>query len=146
MPWHYNLQIEIFDVWGIDFMGPFPKSHGYEYILVAVDYVSKWVEALPCKAADAKHARQMFREVIFPRFGTPKMVISDGGSHFTEKTFRSFLKDLGARHNIATPTILKQTVKQRPPTNRSKISCRRRSMRWEKIGKTNYLMHFGHTG
>jgi soluble cytochrome b562 len=103
MPWHYNLQIEIFDVWGIDFMGPFPKSHGYEYILVAVDYVSKWVEALPCKAADAKHARQMFREVIFPRFGTPKMVISDGGSHFTEKTFRSFLKDLGARHNIATP-------------------------------------------
>jgi hypothetical protein len=103
MPLHYILQIEIFDVWGIDFMGPFPKSHDSEYILVAIDYVSKWAEALPCRAADAKHARRMFHEVIFPRFGTPKMVISDGGSHFIDMTFQNFLKDLGSRHNIATP-------------------------------------------
>ncbi|GJS83235.1 reverse transcriptase domain-containing protein [Tanacetum coccineum] len=41
-----NIQVcEIFDVWGIDFMGSFPKSHKLEYILVAVDYVSKWAEA-----------------------------------------------------------------------------------------------------
>ena len=80
MPLHYNLQVEIFDVWGIDFMGPFQKSHDSEYILIVVDYVSKWVEALQCRAADARHARKMFHEVIFPRFGTPRMVISDGGS------------------------------------------------------------------
>jgi hypothetical protein len=43
-----NLQVELFDVWGVDFMGPFPKSGDAEYILVAVDYVSKWVEALRC--------------------------------------------------------------------------------------------------
>jgi hypothetical protein len=43
-----NLQIELFDVWGIDYMGPFPKSKQCKYILVPVDYVSKWVEALPC--------------------------------------------------------------------------------------------------
>ena len=85
MPLHYNLQIEIFDVWGIDFMGPFQKSQYCEYILVAVDYVSKWVEALPCQAADVRHARKMFHEVIFPHFGTPRMVISDGGSHFIDK-------------------------------------------------------------
>jgi hypothetical protein len=36
-----NLQIDIFDVWGIDFMGPFPNLEGCEYILVAIDYVSK---------------------------------------------------------------------------------------------------------
>ncbi|GJV96823.1 reverse transcriptase domain-containing protein [Tanacetum coccineum] len=36
---------EIFDVWGIDFMGPFPSSHGNKYIRVAVDFLSKWVEA-----------------------------------------------------------------------------------------------------
>ena len=48
MPLTYNLQVELFVVWGIDFMGPFLKSHDCEYILVAVDYVSKWVEALPC--------------------------------------------------------------------------------------------------
>jgi hypothetical protein len=62
MPLHYNLQIEIFDVWDIDFIEPFQKSQDCEYILVAIDYVSKWVEALPCRAADARHARKMFRE------------------------------------------------------------------------------------
>ena len=109
MPLHYNLRVEIFDAptlqfqESIDFMGPFQKSQDCEYILVAVDYVSKWVEALPCQAADVRHARKMFHEVIFPRFGTPQMVISDGGSHFIDKTFRAFLKELGAKHNIATP-------------------------------------------
>jgi hypothetical protein len=56
MPLHYNLQIEIFDVRSIDFMGPFQKSQDCEYILVVVDYVSKWVEALPCRSADSKRA------------------------------------------------------------------------------------------
>ena len=45
----------------------------------------------------------MFHEVIFPRFATLRMVISDGGSHFIDRTFRAFLKELGAKHNIATP-------------------------------------------
>jgi hypothetical protein len=93
MPLTYNLQVEIFDVWGINFMGPFPKSQNCEYILVAVDYVSKWVEAMPCRAADAKHAERMFSEIIFSHFGTPRMVISDGGSHFIDKTFRTPAQD-----------------------------------------------------
>ena len=103
MPLTYNLQFELFDVWGIDYMGRFPKFHNCEYILVAVDYVSKWVEAMPCTAADAKHARKMFCKIIFPRFGTTRMVISDGGSHFIDTAFQNFLKELGTRHNIATP-------------------------------------------
>jgi hypothetical protein len=45
----------------------------------------------------------MFHEVIFPHFGTPRMVISDGRSHFIDKTFRAFQKELGAMLNIATP-------------------------------------------
>ncbi|RDX95319.1 hypothetical protein CR513_22178, partial [Mucuna pruriens] len=45
---------EVFDVWGIDLMGPFPVSNGYLYILLAVDYVSKWVEAITTKTNDAK--------------------------------------------------------------------------------------------
>jgi hypothetical protein len=103
MPLNYNLQIEIFDVWGIDFMGPFQKSKDCEYILLAIDYVSKWVEALPCRAADAKSARRMFHEVILPRFGTLRMVIRDVGSHFIDRTFRAFLRKPGAKHNVATP-------------------------------------------
>ena len=82
--------------------GPFQKSHDSDYILIAVDYLSKWVEALPCRATDARHVRKMIHEVIFPCFETQRMVISDGGCHFIDKTFKAFLKELGAKHNIAT--------------------------------------------
>ena len=58
-------------------MGLFPKLKNCEYILVVVDYVSKWVEAIPCRAANAKNSKKMFEETIFPRFGVPTMVISD---------------------------------------------------------------------
>ena len=103
MPLTTNLQIDIFDIWGIDFMGPFPKSEGCEYILVAVDYVSKWVEALPCQAADALHSKKMFHEVIFPRFRVPLIVISNGGSHFIDPTFWKALMEVRVDHRIATP-------------------------------------------
>ena len=46
MPLRGIMVVQIFDVWGIDFMGPFPPSFGNLYILLAVDYVSKWVEAV----------------------------------------------------------------------------------------------------
>ena len=52
MPLNPILVVELFDVWGIDFMGPFPTSYGHTYILVGVDYVSKWVEEIPCKTND----------------------------------------------------------------------------------------------
>jgi hypothetical protein len=103
MPLTSKLQIDIFDVWGINFMGPFPISEGYEYILVAVDYVSKWVEALPCRVADAMHSKRMFHKVIFPRFGVPQIVISDRGSHFIDRTFWKSLMEVGVDHRIATP-------------------------------------------
>jgi len=95
MPLTNNLQVEFFDVWGIDFMGPFPMSGNCEYVLVAVDYVFKWVEALPCQTIDSKHAKRMFHEVIFPPFGIPQIVISDGGSHF-------ILADHGVCHKVTT--------------------------------------------
>jgi hypothetical protein len=94
--------VDVFDVWGIDFMGPFPNLEGYEYILVAVDYVSKWVEALPCRATNAMHSKKMFHEVIFLRYGVPRIVISDGGSHFIDRTFRKALSEVGFDHRIAT--------------------------------------------
>jgi hypothetical protein len=59
MPFKYNLQINLFDVWGIDFMGPFKNSHGFEHILVMVDYVSKWVEAVPCRKASTEESIAM---------------------------------------------------------------------------------------
>ena len=53
MPLQGILVVQIFDVWGIDFMGPFPSSFGNIYILLTVDYVSKWVEATTCPKNDA---------------------------------------------------------------------------------------------
>ncbi|RDY01342.1 Retrovirus-related Pol polyprotein from transposon 17.6, partial [Mucuna pruriens] len=72
----------IFDVWGIDFVGPFPVSNGYSYILLAVEYMSRWVEAVATKTNDAKVVVNFLKSNIFYRFGMPKALISDQGSHF----------------------------------------------------------------
>ena len=82
MPLKRILEVELFNVWAIDFMGLFPSSLGYKYILVMVDYISKWVEAVPTLTNDARVVKKMLKKVIFPRFGTPRALISDGGSHF----------------------------------------------------------------
>ncbi|CAM8948046.1 unnamed protein product [Rhodiola kirilowii] len=60
---------DVFDIWGIDFMGPFPVSCGYTYILVAVDYVSKWVEAKATRCDDAKTVIDFLRTNLFCRYG-----------------------------------------------------------------------------
>ena len=59
------LVIEIFDCWGIDFMEPFPPSCGYLYILLSVDYVSKWVEVIPTRTNDHKVVLKFINEHIF---------------------------------------------------------------------------------
>ncbi|RVW82129.1 Retrovirus-related Pol polyprotein from transposon opus [Vitis vinifera] len=59
-----------------DFMGPFPMSFGHSYILVGVDYVSKWVEAIPCRSNDHKVVLKFLKDNIFARFGVPKAIIT----------------------------------------------------------------------
>ncbi|GJZ58749.1 putative nucleotidyltransferase, ribonuclease H [Tanacetum coccineum] len=103
MPMNPILVVEIFDVWGIDFMGPFPTSHGNVYILVAVDYVSKWVEAEATKTNDHSVVLKFVKKNIFARHGIPKAIISDGGSHFKNFKFGKLLKHYGVNHRIATP-------------------------------------------
>ncbi|KAH9750082.1 hypothetical protein KPL71_013739 [Citrus sinensis] len=103
MPLNPILEIEIFDCWGIDFMGPFPSSFGFVYILVAVDYVSKWIEAISCRNKDSKTVVTFLRENILSRFGIPRAIISDGGKHFCNKSFESLMKKYGITHKIATP-------------------------------------------
>ena len=63
-------------------MGPFPPSFGHKYILVAVDYVSKWIEAIATRTNDHKIVMKFVCKNIFSRFGCPKAIISDGGLHF----------------------------------------------------------------
>ena len=91
MPQNPILELEIFYVWAIDFMGPFISSQGNRHILVAVDYVSKWAEAVASPTNDSRVVINLFKKVIFPRFGVSKAIISDGGSHFKHHTFNKLL-------------------------------------------------------
>ena len=68
---HTILEVELFDLWGMDFMGPFPISFGNLYILLAVDYVSKWVESIPTHTNDSSVVVKFLYNHIFPRFDTP---------------------------------------------------------------------------
>ncbi|XP_019262573.1 PREDICTED: uncharacterized protein LOC109240400 [Nicotiana attenuata] len=96
------LVVELCDVWGIDFMGPFPHSNGHRYILVAVDYVSKWVEAIALPTNDAKVVVSFVKKHIFTRFGTPRVLISDGGTHFCNKLLNNVLPKYGVKHKAST--------------------------------------------
>ncbi|XP_070035756.1 uncharacterized protein [Nicotiana tomentosiformis] len=102
MPLQNILTVELFDVWRIDFMGPFPYSNGHRYILVAVDYVSKWVEAIALPTNDAKVVVSFVKKHIFTRFGTPRVLISDGGTHFCNKLLNNILAKYGVKHKVST--------------------------------------------
>ncbi|GJX12507.1 putative nucleotidyltransferase, ribonuclease H [Tanacetum coccineum] len=102
MPLTNILVSEVFDIWGIDFMGPFPSSIKNKYILVAIDYVSKWVktEALPTNEA---RVIVKFLKKLFSRFGVSKSLISDRGTHFCHSILEKTLKKYGVTHRLATP-------------------------------------------
>ena len=91
MPLKTIQEVELFDVWGIDFMGPFPPSKTNKYILVAVDYVSKWVEAVALPTNDSRAVMKFVRKNIFTRFGTPRAIISDGGNTLLQQRVREFI-------------------------------------------------------
>ncbi|XP_055814109.1 uncharacterized protein LOC129883475 [Solanum dulcamara] len=109
--------VEVFDVWGMDFMGPFLPSYGSQYILVAVDYVSKLVEAVALPTNDSKVVSKFLKKHIFTRFGNPRSIISDGGSHFINQTVKNLLAIFGVCHKVAT-TYHPQTNGQVEISNR----------------------------
>jgi len=102
MPLQSILEVEVFDCWGIDFVGPFPSSYSNEYILVAVDYVSKWVEVVASPNADSKTVVKFLKKNIFTRFGTPRVLISDGGTHFCNTQLAKALDHYGVKHKVAS--------------------------------------------
>jgi transposase InsO family protein len=71
--------------------------------LVAVDYVSKWVEAVACKTNDHRVVVKFLKDTIFARFGTPRAIISDGGMHFCNRIFEQLMKKYFITHKVATP-------------------------------------------
>ena len=79
-------------------MGPFPSSFGNLYILLAVDYVFKWVEAIACPRNNASVVARFIQINILSRFGAPRKIISDEGIHFANKIFAKLMRRYGIRH------------------------------------------------
>jgi transposase InsO family protein len=113
-------------------MGPLKNSQGFEHILVMVDYVSRWVEAIPCHIASTKESIAMIKSVIFPRFGTPRILVSDGGTHFTGKNLKKCLSKLGIEHRVSMAYHL-QNNRQAEISNRQLKSILNKTI--EKGGK-----------
>ncbi|GJS43365.1 reverse transcriptase domain-containing protein [Tanacetum coccineum] len=111
MPQNSIQVCEIFDMWGIDFMGPFPSSRGNKYILVAVDYLSKWVEAKALPTNDARVVCK-FLKSLFARFGAPRAIISDRGTYFCNDQFAKVMLKYGVTHRLSTPRVSSQTSGQ----------------------------------
>ncbi|GKB35042.1 reverse transcriptase domain-containing protein [Tanacetum coccineum] len=101
MPQNSIKVCEIFDVWGIDFMGPFPSSRGYKYILVAVDYLSKWVEAKALPTNDARVVCKFIKS-LFARFGAPRAIISDRRTYFCNDQFAKVMLKYEVTHRLST--------------------------------------------
>ncbi|GJZ67033.1 reverse transcriptase domain-containing protein [Tanacetum coccineum] len=101
MPQNAIQVCEIFDAWGIDFMGLFPSSRGNKYILVAVDYFFKWVEAKALPTNDARVVVK-FLKSPFARFGTPRAIIRDHSTHFCNDQFAKVMLKYGVTHRLST--------------------------------------------
>ncbi|GJV47668.1 reverse transcriptase domain-containing protein [Tanacetum coccineum] len=128
MPQNAIQVCEIFDVWGIDFMGPFPSSRGNKYILVAVDYLSKWVEAKALPTNDARVVVKILKS-LFARFGTPRAIISDRGTHFCNDQFAKVMLKYGVTHRLST-AYHPQTSGQVEVSNRGLKHILERTISW----------------
>ncbi|GJV34640.1 reverse transcriptase domain-containing protein [Tanacetum coccineum] len=100
MPQNAIQVCEIFDVWGIDFIGPLPSSRGNKYILVVIDYLSKWVEAKALPTNDARVVCKILKS-LFARFRTPRAIISDRGTHFCNDQFAKVMLKYGVTHRLS---------------------------------------------
>lgn len=105
MPLHVSLPLAPFEKWGIDYIGEVHpnSSRGMKHIIVATEYLTKWAEAKAVKANDAVHAANFLFEQVITRFGCPKILISDRGTHFLNSVIQSMTKRFDINHRMTTP-------------------------------------------
>jgi transposase InsO family protein len=101
MPLTNILVSKIFYVWGIDFMGPFASFFGNLYIFLVVDSMSKWSEVKATRTNDTKVVLDFVRTHIFNRFGIPKAIISDHGTHFCNRSMEALLRKYHVTHRTS---------------------------------------------
>ena len=91
MPLVPQVTLQPFDKWAIDFVGPInppAKKSGARYIITATDYLTRWAEAQPVKNCSTATAANFIFDNILSRFGCPRVLMSDQGSHFLNKTIK----------------------------------------------------------
>ena len=95
------LEVELFNIREVNFIGPFPSSFSNLDILLTIDYVSKWVEAIPTRTNDSRVVAKFLRSHIFTQFRTPRALITDRGTHLCNKLVDRVLRKYGVRHHTA---------------------------------------------
>ena len=95
MPLVPQVTLQSFDKWAIDFVGPInppAKKSGARYIITATDYLTRWDKAQPVKNCSAATAAKFIFDNILSRFGCPRIIMSDQGSHFLNKTIEALIE------------------------------------------------------
>ena len=104
LPLHPVIIVSPFAKWGMDFMMCNPHSAGgHAYIIVVVDYFTKWAEAMPTLSADGKTAAQFIFNHVIARFGVPQAIVTNHGTHFRDYMMDKLTSKLGLRHKSSTP-------------------------------------------
>ncbi|GAU32517.1 hypothetical protein TSUD_317240 [Trifolium subterraneum] len=89
--------------WGMDILGPFTRGNlQCRYLIVGMDYFTKWVEAEPLPEITSFRILRFFKRDILCRFGIPQAVVTDNGTQFTDKTFRGFLAKINTKHHFTS--------------------------------------------
>ena len=106
MPLNPQVTLQAFDKWAIDFIGPINllgKRTGSRYIITATDYLTRWVEAKPVKDCSTATTTQFVFENILTRFGCPRVLMSDQGTHFLNQTIQALTQEFQVCHQKSTP-------------------------------------------
>jgi hypothetical protein len=89
--------------WGLDLLGPLPPAHGtLKYVVVAVEYTSKWIEVKPLATITSATLQKFFWQNIVCRFGVPKAITVDNGTQFNAETLKTFCSQIGTKIHLAS--------------------------------------------
>ena len=95
---------DIFERWGVDIVGSLPiTKEGNRYIIVAMNYFSRWPEARPLKTANADTVATFLYEEIICRFGAPRVLQNDRGTHFVNELIQRLTKKFKVKHSLSSP-------------------------------------------